>query len=137
MMKLTQKKTCFGCKALNWNAGKPYCRLGYSTEPFTDHSITIPSAKLLLCKEAQPLEPCPKPTTQTDWNTAQTELRKGSTLGTWLKDKPITLILTHSNILLLERAMRTLRHTALEDFNEDKPLIPEADALIKRLQEAL
>lgn len=125
-MKLTQKKTCFGCKALKYAPdNKNHCYLGYITGWVGENKDTVP------------LERCPKPMTKDDWNTAQTELRKGATLGVWLKDKPITLTFSHQDVLLLERGMRLLRWNSLEANNEDKPLIPEADEIIKRLQEVI
>jgi len=119
MMKLTQKKTCFGCKALTYQLDEKLregiCRLGYETGVM----IGAPN-------ETLPVEPCPKPTTKDDWNTAQIELRKGATLGVWLKDKPITLTFSHQDILLILRAMCLSREH-----------IPQADEIIKRLQEVI
>lgn len=59
MMKLTQKHTCFGCKALYWDKGEGLCRLGYET------------AKMIGTeREIVPVEPCPKPMTKEAMRTA-------------------------------------------------------------------
>ena len=121
-MKLSQKRTCFGCKALQSKG----CELGYETGTMASDP-----------NEQVPVEPCPKPMTQKDINTARTELRKGAILGTWLKDKLIILTFAHSDLLLLERGMRLLRYNSIEAFNEYKQDMPHADELIKRLQEAI
>jgi len=62
-MKITQKKTCFGCKALNYKyiygVKQWHCRLGYEN----GEMVGVPHEYL-------PVEPCPKPVTQKDWATA-------------------------------------------------------------------
>ena len=73
-MKLTHKRTCFGCKALYWDKGEGLCRLGYET------------AKMIGTeREIVPVEPCPKPMTKPDMNFANTIFAKGATLveGKW------------------------------------------------------
>jgi len=70
-MKLTQKRTCFGCKALNYKyiygVKKWYCQLGYET----GQMVGVPTEYL-------PVEPCPKPMTQKDWTTAKTSFHKNN-----------------------------------------------------------
>ncbi len=73
-MKLSQKKTCFGCKALGSKHENPPCRLGYETGTMKG----CPN-------EVLPVEPCPKPMTKDDIYIANVELRKGAILGNWLK----------------------------------------------------
>jgi hypothetical protein len=69
MMKLTQKHTCFGCKALYWDKGEGLCRLGYETAKMINTE-----------REIVPVEPCPKPMTKADMNTANTIFKVGATL---------------------------------------------------------
>jgi len=72
-MKITQKRTCFGCKALNYKyihgVKEGYCQLGYETGAM----VNVPHEYL-------PVEPCPKPMTQKDWETAMTTFRKNDSL---------------------------------------------------------
>lgn len=68
-MKLTQKKTCFGCKALNYRyihgVKQGYCQLEYEIGTMRG----VPH-------ETLPVEPCPKPATIKDWAIAKTTWRK-------------------------------------------------------------
>jgi hypothetical protein len=64
-MKITQKKTCFGCKALYNGKNIKHCILGYETGTM----IGAP-------QETLPVEPCPKPVTQKDWVIAKTSWEK-------------------------------------------------------------
>ena len=78
-MKITQKKTCFGCKALYNGKNIKHCRLGYET------------GKMVGCpNETLPVEPCPKPMTQKDWATAKITLRKEDTMKIETKMLPPT-----------------------------------------------
>jgi hypothetical protein len=75
-MKLSQKRTCFGCKALYGTGVIGLCNLGYETGAMIDAP-----------KETVPVEPCPKPMTKNDIYIAKIELRKGSILGHWLTEE--------------------------------------------------
>ena len=67
IMKISQKKTCKGCRA--WAAWKttPTCDLGYEIQNGKEGFV---------CTNAKPMEPCPKPTRVADYVKALNTLRK-------------------------------------------------------------
>lgn len=69
-MNLSQKRTCFGCKALeNGN-----CKLGYSIGLFASS-----------LNDFMPCEPCPKPMNDANMEIADRELHKGRIHGRWFE----------------------------------------------------
>lgn len=68
-MKISQKKTCEGCKAINEIQGSTMdCKLGYHNKGRYDSFIALP--------KIEPQEPCPKPKTYKELIDAEEKYKK-------------------------------------------------------------